>query len=830
MNRKRAITFLALAILALSFSKFDNAAGEARSVQKPFSPLDWLPAGQIPALPNANLQVDETYWVVRAYFKDRQMVYDLASWAEPWEVQYKAGYLVLGVDKQGYERLINAGFEVRIDSTLTTLFNTPRQYLPNQVDGIPGYPCYRTVEETFASAQAMVSDHPDLAAWVDVGDSWDKGYPGGEPGYDLMVLILTNQNLVGTKPKLLITTAVHAREYATAELATRFAEYLTANYGSDADATWLLDHNEIHLLLMANPDGRKQAETGISWRKNTNQNYCSPTSDMRGADLNRNFEFEWGCCSGSSGLECDELYRGPSPASEPETQTMQNYMRQIFPDQRGPNLSDPAPEDASGLYLDIHSYSELVIWPWGFTAQTPPNSAALQTLGRKFAYFNDYHPEQAIGLYPTDGTTDDFAYGDLGVASYTFELGTAFFQNCTTFENTILPDNLAALVYAAKTARAPYQLPSGPDAYGLSITEAIVLSGNSAELSATIDDTRFNIQNGSEPTQNIQAAEYYIDIPPWVTTTLPIPYAMNAADGSFDQTTEIVTATIDTADLQGKHIIFVRGQDAGGNWGTVSAKFIYVIDPEVDPTIQGYVRQAISLTPLEATLSAGLFTTTSDPLTGFYSLQVISDTYNLKATAIDHAPETASALSAQNYATLQQDFSLMPVCQVYSYDVEAGAQGWEGDLLWAISEEEANSPTHAWSDSPGINYNNMIDTSLVSPLLDLSDYNNLSLNFWHTYTLEANYDYGYIEYSLDGGSSWIILESYNGYQSTWIKETVDISALDGQSNILLRFRLNSDLYVTYDGWHIDDISISGSGIECSSLSENQIYFPLVIKG
>ena len=65
-----------------------------------------------------------------------------------------------------------------------------------------------------------------------------------------------------------------------------------------------------------------------------------------------------------------------------------------------------------------------------------PNGPALQTLGRKFAYFNNYTPEQAIGLYPTDGTTDDFGYGDLGVASYTFELGTAFFQDCSTFENT----------------------------------------------------------------------------------------------------------------------------------------------------------------------------------------------------------------------------------------------------------------------------------------------------------------------------------------------------------------------------------------------------------
>ena len=48
------------------------------------------------------------------------------------------------------------------------------------------------------------------------------------------------------------------------------------------------------------------------------------------------------------------------------------------------------------------------------------------TLGRKLAYWNGYTPEQAIGLYPTDGTTTDFVYGELGIAAYTFELGTAF--------------------------------------------------------------------------------------------------------------------------------------------------------------------------------------------------------------------------------------------------------------------------------------------------------------------------------------------------------------------------------------------------------------------
>ena len=244
-------------------------------------------------------------WVVRAYYTDEQMVRDLAVWNEPWEVHRDARYVVVEVDAEAYARLLAAGFRVEIDASLTTQLRRPNVMLPEQVAGIPGYPCYRTVEETFATAVTIATEYPDLATWVDIGDSWEKTAAGGNPGYDLLVLRLTNEAIPGPKPKLFVMSSIHAREYTPAELNTRFAEYLVAHYGVDADVTWVLDYHEIHLLLQANPDGRKKAETGLSWRKNTNENYCSPTSNDRGADLNRNFEFQWGCCNGSSDAPCE---------------------------------------------------------------------------------------------------------------------------------------------------------------------------------------------------------------------------------------------------------------------------------------------------------------------------------------------------------------------------------------------------------------------------------------------------------------------------------------------------------------------------------------------
>jgi VCBS repeat-containing protein len=523
-------------------------------------------------------------WVVRAHFSDREMVASLAAWKEPWQVSYQEGYLVVDVNLGEYERLIAAGFQLEIDEKLTEQLQKPLARLPGQVTGIPGYPCYRTVEETYEAASQMVTDHPNLATWIDIGDSWEKSAPGGNPGYDLRVLRLTNAAVPGPKPKLFLMGAIHAREYATAELVTRFGEYLVDQYNIDADVTWLLDHHEIQLLLIANPDGRRQAEAELSWRKNTNKNYCSPTSTSRGADLNRNFAFQWNCCGGSSGYECDSTYRGPTAASEPETQAIQDWVRTIFPDQREADLDSAAPPEATGLFIDVHAFGDLVLWPWGFDDLAAPNGTALQTLGRKFAFFNGYLPEQAADLYPTDGASDDSAYGELGVAAYTFELGNAFLQSCSDFGDMIVPDNIPAFLYAASVARTPYLTPTGPDVIELVADPPTAAAGDTILLTATIDDTRYQNSNGIEPTQEIAAAEFYIDTPPWITTTTPVANSMTVTDGLFDEAVEGVEASIDTSSLAvGRHLVYVRGQDADGNWGPISASFLHVMEPALSP-------------------------------------------------------------------------------------------------------------------------------------------------------------------------------------------------------------------------------------------------------
>ena len=531
--------------------------------------------------------------IYRAWFPDRASARKAAISLHHGllEAEYDKGYLVFELDSAEMATLQRFGFRLELASDFIALRNAfvdsieaanvaRRRLDPNApevgMQAIPGYACYETVEETFAVAQGFATSFPNLASWLDAGDSWEKTI--GTGGYDMRVLKLTNAAIAGPKPRLLVTAAIHAREYTTAPMALEFARWLVNGYGNNADATWLLDHHEVHLLLQTNPDGRKKAEAGLSWRKNTNNNFCANTNN-RGVDLNRNFSFNWNVTggTGSSGNACDLTYRGPSASSEPETRAVEDYIRSLWPDRRGPALTDPAPADTSGIHIDLHSYSQLVLWPWGVGTTPAPNGTALQTLGRRFAWFNGYTPEQSIGLYPTDGTSDGPSYGELGVAAYTFEMGTSFFQSCIAYNNTIKPANLQALIYAAKVVRTPYLTPAGPDVTGLTLNSGAGVSpGTPVTLTASVTDTRFNQSNGAEPVQAIAAAEAYIDVPPWLPGAVPL--ALSPADGGFNSSTEAVTGTLATGGLTvGRHLVYVRGIDASGQAGPFSAAFLDVV-------------------------------------------------------------------------------------------------------------------------------------------------------------------------------------------------------------------------------------------------------------
>ena len=224
----------------------------------------------------------------------------------------------------------------------------------------------------------------------------------------------------------------------------------------------------------------------------------------------------------------------------------------------------------------MHSYGELILWPWG-DGESPaiaPNVDGLSALGSKMASYNGYFAGQATSLYPAAGATDDFVYGELGVPSFTFEVGRSFFPDFNTLDAEQWEPNRPALLYAAKVAGAPYTLVKGPESSN--ITGQI--SGNMLTVTGTLSD----LDTGNEP---IAAAELSLADPHWVSGTVTLP--LQAADGAFDSPVETVTVETELPESirprQGSAslALFIRGRDAAGNWGQITAGL--AIDPHLLP-------------------------------------------------------------------------------------------------------------------------------------------------------------------------------------------------------------------------------------------------------
>jgi predicted deacylase len=518
-------------------------------------------------------------WVVRAVYKDERSLAMLMRRAAPWRVDHRAREVQIEVDNAfEWRRMEREGFEVRLDAGITRALRNPPAKAADHVTGIPGYACYRTVEETYAAAEAMVAARPTLAEWIDIGDSWRKqqNLPGG---WDLRVLRITNRAIAGPKPVLYVQGALHAREYVTAETVLRFGEQLLGAYGSDPDATWIIDHHDVHLLPVANPDGRKVAEVASTrlQRKNRNESFCPAIATGTGVDLNRNYAWNF-AGPGSSADPCDQVFRGLSSLSEPETQSITAWLRNIFPDQRvESSLTDrttPVSLNATGFYIDVHSNGAGNWFPWGDVSTPAPNGTQMQTLARKLEFFNGYEAIQGALTGSIGGASDDYTFGTLGVPAFTMELGGSdFWPPCATYESQIAPGTLASLRFAARIVRAPYRLPAGPELVSLAATPAEVPPGGSTLLTATASDARFGPGTGPEPVQAVQAVEVFLQ-PPWAAGASPVG-SMSAVDGAYDGSEEAVSFSLPAALLPGgRTLVYLQAIDAAGTRGPVSAVFV----------------------------------------------------------------------------------------------------------------------------------------------------------------------------------------------------------------------------------------------------------------
>lgn len=275
-----------------------------------------------------------------------------------------------------------------------------------------GDAAYHNHSEMVSEITSVANANPALVRRFVVGSSYE-----GRTIYGLK--ISDDVAVDEDEPEVLFTANQHAREHLTVEMALYLLHALVDGYNAgDTRIQSIVNTREIWIIPSVNPDG---AEYDIAtgryrlWRKNRQPNAGSTSV---GTDLNRNWGWQWGCCGGSSGTFSSETYRGGAPFSAPETTALRDFV--------GSRVVGGVQQIKTGI--DFHTYSELVLWPFGYTtADTGPGMTAdeqstFRTLGVDMASTNGYTPEQASDLYIADGTIGDWLWGQYRIFAYTVEM------------------------------------------------------------------------------------------------------------------------------------------------------------------------------------------------------------------------------------------------------------------------------------------------------------------------------------------------------------------------------------------------------------------------
>jgi carboxypeptidase T len=310
-----------------------------------------------------------------------------------WEV--KPDFVVLQADEFQVSRLEAMGFvveQLQMTEPYLSTFATAA--------AVSGYHTVATLEQDL---RRLAEEHPEIAQLHEIGRSVE--------GRPLWALRIGERR--GSARKVAFLGCHHAREWISVEVPYRLAEHLLDNSTSEPVRGWL-QQGEVWVAPMVNPDGHEHTRTeNRLWRKNRRRN----VGGSIGVDPNRNYGYMWGTLdiSTSSRVPSDETYVGPRAFSEPEVRAVRDLVtRELF-----------------GGVLSYHSYSQLILFPWGYTFEAiedETDHSEMRGLADNMerlirgVHGETYTAEQASQLYLTAGDTADWTYGEHDVPSFTIEL------------------------------------------------------------------------------------------------------------------------------------------------------------------------------------------------------------------------------------------------------------------------------------------------------------------------------------------------------------------------------------------------------------------------
>ena len=258
--------------------------------------------------------------------------------------------------------------------------------------------------------------------------------------------ISDNVNQDENESAIILLGTYHAREWISLNTTYLILQELVTSYNNDASTAELINNSEIWIVPLVNPDGHEYSRlTYRLWRKNRRNN----GDGTYGVDLNRNHSFNWGLDNiGSSNRTVSYTYRGTTADSEPETRAVRDLVLKVRPQ----------------ILISYHSYSQIIIYPWGYTDQPSPDDSSYDSLAKQISKkIKEVHNitygtgQGSKLLYTANGDLTDWSYGELGILSFTIELRPA--SRTPGFllpANQILPtfqENYNAISYIIRQAQ-----------------------------------------------------------------------------------------------------------------------------------------------------------------------------------------------------------------------------------------------------------------------------------------------------------------------------------------------------------------------------------------
>ncbi|XP_041531322.1 carboxypeptidase A1 [Microtus oregoni] len=263
------------------------------------------------------------------------------------------------------------------------------------------YATYHTLDEIYDFIDQLVAENQHLVSKIQIGNTYE-----GRPIYVLKF------STGGTdRPAAWIDTGIHSREWVTQASGVWFAKKITTDYEKDATLKAILEKMDIFLEIVTNPDGFVYThKTNRMWRKTRSR---TQGSLCVGADPNRNWDAGFGL-SGASSNPCSDTYHGKYANSEVEVKSIVDFVKTHG------NIK---------AFISIHSYSQLLLYPYGYKSDAVPNKEELDNLAKSAVtaltslYGTKYKYGSVIDtIYQASGNTIDWTYNQGIKYSFTFEL------------------------------------------------------------------------------------------------------------------------------------------------------------------------------------------------------------------------------------------------------------------------------------------------------------------------------------------------------------------------------------------------------------------------